>query len=190
MEALMTVQWKDPSDSQRLRELMATTSDAKQRDRYRAVLLAGEGWGDQRQLTREQIVAVVGRSRQFVDRWVAKYRAHGIEKLIPTPQKGRPSKLNEQEQEELKTMLDAGPSPEEGLSAYNGPILREKIERHFNKLYSLSGVYDLLHRLGYNDLMPRPIHPETDPAALEAFKKKSSRRNWRRSKPLILINVC
>ena len=45
--------------------------------------------------------------------------------------------------------------PKKGLAAYNGPILREKIQQRFGKLYSLAGVYALLHRLGYNDLMPR-----------------------------------
>ena len=45
------------------------------------------------------------------------------------------------------------------------------VER-FGKLYTLDGVYKLLHRLGYNDLMPRTTHPDTDPAELEAFKKK------------------
>ena len=29
----------------------------------------------------------------------------------------------------------------------------------------------LLHRLGYNDLMPRTTHPDTDPAERAAFKK-------------------
>ena len=67
---------------------------------------------------------------------------------------------------------------DEGLAAYNGPILRERIEQRFGKVYSLAGVYKLLHRLGYNDLMPRPRHPDTDPAALGAFKKTSCRGVW------------
>jgi hypothetical protein len=80
-------------------------------------------------------------------------------------------------------MLDAGPPPGEGLAAYNGPILRERIERRFGKAYSLAGVYKLLHRLGYNDLMPRPRHPGTDPAALEAFKKRNCPHAWLTSAP-------
>jgi hypothetical protein len=80
-------------------------------------------------------------------------------------------------------MLELGPPPAEGLAAYNGPILRERIEQLFGKVYSLAGVYKLLHRLGYNDLMPRPRHPDTDPAALEAFKKRNCRSAWTRSGP-------
>ena len=80
-------------------------------------------------------------------------------------------------------MLESGPASEEGIAAYNGPILREKIQQRFNVIYSLDGVYKLLHRLGYNDLMPRPRHPDADPAAVEAFKKTSCPGVWMRSDP-------
>jgi transposase len=32
-------------------------------------------------------------------------------------------------------------------------------------------VYDLLHRLGYSDLMPRPHHDEANPEVQEFFKE-------------------
>lgn len=179
----MKVVWKDASDEQRLAGLVATTSGAKQRDRYRVVLIAGRGLGERKELDREQIAAAVGRSRQFVDQWVGRYRRGGVDALVPKRQRGAAKRLTDEQEAELCAKLDAGPPPEEGLAAYNGPILRERIERWFGKLYSLDGVYKLLHRLGYNDLMPRPRHPETDPAALEAFKKTSCPSVWLSSRP-------
>ena len=68
----MRVNWKSGADEQRLVELVAVTSNAKQRDRYRVVLIAGRGLGGQVELEREQIAAVVSRSRQFVDQWVGR----------------------------------------------------------------------------------------------------------------------
>jgi len=168
----MTVDWKDAADAARLAELAAATSNAKQRDRYRVVLIAGAGLGNEPELQREQIAAAVGRSRQFVDEWVGRYRSGGIEALTPKPQPGAPRRLSPQQEAQLCAMLEAGPPPEEGIAAYNGPILREKIQQRFGKVYSLNGVYKLLHRLGYNDLMPRPAHPDADPAAQEEFKKR------------------
>lgn len=168
----MRVDWRDPADAQRLRELVAGEANAKQRDRYRAVLLAGQGLGDRRELTREQIAASVGRSRQFVDEWVGRYRGGGVESLRPRKQPGAAPKLTPAEQAELKAMLDAGPPEADGLAAYNGPILRGRIGERFGKLYSLPGLYALLHRLGYNDLMPRTTHPGSSPAAQEEFRKK------------------
>ena len=185
----MKVVWKNPDDAQRLGELVATTSNAKQRDRYRVVLIAGQGLGVQAELEREQIAATVGRSRQFVDQWVGRYRTGGLDALVPKRQPGAARRLSAEQEAQLCAMLEAGPGPEEGLAAYNGPILRERIEQLFGQAYSLAGVYKLLHRLGYNDLMPRPRHPDTDPAALEAFKKKNCRSAWTRSGPRTRTNA-
>ena len=197
----MKVDWKDPADRQRLRALIDVEPNAKQRDRYRVVLIAGEGMpgpgsgsgsgsgSGQPEVHREQIARTVGRSRQFVDEWVGRYRKGGIDALMPRRQPGAPCRLTLQEQQQLCAMLDAGPAPDEGLAAYNGPILRQKIAEHFGKLYTLDGVYKLLHRLRYNDLMPRTTHPDTDPAALEAFKKKSCPRSSSRSGPIIPISA-
>lgn len=161
---------------------MAAATSAKQRDRYRVVLIAGQGLGDRLELDRERIARTVGRSRQFVDQWVGRYRTGGIEALIPKRQPGAARRLSEQQEAQLCAMLDSGPPAEDGIAAYNGPILRERIEQCFGKVYSLPGVYKLLHRLGYNDLMPRPHHPDTDPAALETFKKKSCPSVWLNSR--------
>ena len=186
----MRVDWKDPADAQRLRGLAATEADARQRDRYRVVLLAGAGLSGEPELEREAIAAAVGRSRQFVDRWVGRYRRGGLEALERLRQPGAETRLDAREREELRALLEAGPLPEEGIAAYNGPVLREKIAARFGKLYSLSGVYALLHRLGYNDLMPRTTHPGSDPAAQEAFKKKSCPRPWPASPPPARANAC
>lgn len=185
----MKVLWKDEVDQQRLIDLTAAATNAKQRDRYRVVLIAGQGLGNDAELYREQIAATVGRSRQFVDEWVGRYRKGGIEALIPKRQPGAARRLTAGQEAQLCAMLEAGPAPEETIAAYNGPILREKIERLFGVVYSLNGVYKLLHRLGYNDLMPRPRHPDTDPSALEAFKKTSCPTVWISSRPGIPANA-
>jgi transposase len=179
----MKVDWKDAADERQLAELGASTANAKQRDRYRVVLIAGRGLGDEPELDRERIAAAVGRSRQFVDEWVGRYRRGGLAALVPRRQPGAARRLTAGQEAELCAMLEAGPPPEDGLAAYNGPILRERIEQRFGKVYSLNGVYKLLHRLGYNDLVPRPRHPDADPAALAAFKKTSCRGGWTRSAP-------
>jgi len=185
----MKVIWKNPDDADRLCELMAAETQALQRDRFRVVLLAGQGLGDRKELEREQIAAIVGRSRQFVDAWVGRYRRQGLPGLYARKQPGAVCKLTPEEAQEFLHWLEQGPTEEEKLAAYNGPILREKLQARFGKLYSLNGVYALLHRWGYNDLMPRTTHPDTDPAVLEAFKKKNSPRRWQRSRPPTQANA-
>jgi transposase len=180
---VMKVNWRSAADEQQLAGLVASAANAKQRDRYRVVLIAGRGLGGQPELEREQIAAAVGRSRQFVDQWVGRYRRGGIDALVPNRQPGAARRLDAGQEAALRAMLEAGPAPEDGIAAYNGPILREQIRQRFGKVYSLNGIYKVLHRLGYNDLVPRPRHPDTDPAALAAFKKKSCPSVWLSSRP-------
>jgi transposase len=186
----MKVDWKDAADAQRLATLVDATRDAKQRDRYRAVLIAGRGLGEEAELSRGRIADTVGRSRQFVDEWVGRYRKGGLDALTRRRQRGAARRLSAEQEAQLCQMLEAGPPPAEGIAAYNGPILRERIEQLFGTTYSLAGVYRLLHRLGYNDLMPRPRHPDTDPAALEAFKKRNCPTVWLSSKSSTPTSAC
>jgi hypothetical protein len=81
----MKVNWRNADDAEQLRIRIAEQTDAKQRDRYRVVLIAGQGLGEKPELQREEIAAVVGRSRQFVDSWVGRYRKGGLEALVATP---------------------------------------------------------------------------------------------------------
>ena len=97
----MKVSWKDASDEQRLVELVAASTSAKQRDRYRVVLIAGRGLGDRTELERKQIAAAVGRSRQFVDQWVGRYRRGDIDALIPKRQKGAPQRPSSEQEAQL-----------------------------------------------------------------------------------------
>ena len=71
-------------DVSRLRELARKERGAKQRDRYRAVLLALEG------LTEPEIRTRTARSRGFIQRWVYAYRDGGIEAIAAKKPPGQP----------------------------------------------------------------------------------------------------
>ena len=59
----------------------------------------------------------------------------------------------------------------QSISVMHGKDYQRILEKEFGKLYSLNGVYELMHRLGYSWLMPRPQHEKADPQAQEDFKK-------------------
>jgi transposase len=184
----MKVKLHAPTDLDRLRQLVRDQRGAKQRDRYRVVLIAAEGL-NRVEATREQIATAVGRSRQFVDEWVGRYRTGGTEALCARKQPGGNCKLTVDEREQLKLLLDAGPQP--GIDkhcVFGGRDVREIIHARFNKLYSPSGTYKLLHGMGYSWLCPRPHHPKGDPVAQDAFKKKSSKTS-RKFRRLVRTNV-
>src|SRR5688500_2356189 len=147
---------------------MAHENNAKQRDRYRAVLLAMEGFeGD-------EIAERVGRSPRFVDEWAGRYRKGGVEALVPKRQPGRPPKLTPDQEAALKARLDAGPRDTDGVCTLRGKDVCRIIEEDFGVVHTLGGIYDVLRRLGYSSLVPRPRHRKNDPQATQRFVEQDA----------------
>ena len=76
-----------PGDIELLKQKVRSETNAKQRDRYRAVMLALEG------MKTSDIMKKLDRSKNFVQRWSYAYRDGGITAAIPKPHTGRPFKL-------------------------------------------------------------------------------------------------
>lgn len=153
-----------PDDLTHLDRRIAGERNARQRDRFRAVRLALDG------LTCPVIRDKLGRSKDFVQTWCYAYRDCGIEAVVPRKQPGRSPKLSPPQEQELKARLDAGPRPEDGVCTLRGKDVARIVEEQFGVRYTLDGAYDLLRRLGYGSLRPRPTHRKNDPAAMEKFK--------------------
>jgi putative transposase len=163
----MHVTERSRGDRRKLAGLMRAESNAKQRDRLRAVALALEG---------HETLAIaerLGRSRAFVQRWVYAYRDHGLGGIRARKAPGRTPFLTGEEAERFRDRVTRGAQPEDGIATLRGRELQQILEKEFGKLYSLNGVYNLLHRLGFACLEPRPRHPKSDPAAIGRFKRSA-----------------
>jgi transposase len=144
--------------------------DARVATRLRAVLLALKG------RTHREISDDLAVSPRSVQSWVERYNASGakggVDALRDRPRPGQPKRLTPDEEHTLVAWLEKGPDLErDGVVAWRGPTLVDKIHAHFGKRFSLSGAYALLHRLGFEPLRPRPIHRKADRAAQEEFRK-------------------
>src|SRR5919112_1495969 len=95
----------------------------------------------------------------------------GLEALHDSPRTGRPRRLAPEHYPRLRQRLDAPPRPEDGVCALRGLDVRRILEREFGVMMGRQAVYDLLHRLGYGDLMPRPHHEGTNPEVQALFKE-------------------
>ena len=163
----MRVSERESGDVAELDRRAKSEPSALQRDRLRAVLLALEG---------EEAVAIartLSRSRRSVQDWVYAYRDGGIDQLKPKPRPGRPTKLPRDRETELMARLDAGARLSDGVCTLRGKDVVAILEREFGVKYSLDGAYDLLERLGYSCLSPRPLHEKSDPAAIASFKSQA-----------------
>lgn len=132
-----------------------------------------------------EIARALGFSRKAVAMWVSQYNYRGLEGLVDRPRRGRPCELKPQQLAELKARLDQGSTPEDGVSSLRGRDVQRIVEEQFGVLYCLNNIYDLLHRLGYSYLKPRPRHEKADPEVQEAFKKRSCPKSSGRFKPPI-----
>lgn len=151
-----------------------TEKIARLAQRIHGVYLAGKG------LTCPRIMAVTGAARRTIQQWVHKYNKQGIAGLKDKPRPGIPTKLSRKKELKFRKRIEAGPTKADGVSVLSGPAIRRILEREFGVLYSRQGLYDILHRLGYSCLCPRPRHENANPRLQAEFKKTLPRR-WIRS---------
>jgi transposase len=152
---------------EQLRLLARSDSDPKMVIRLHAIASAKGG------KTAGEVAEEVGYSRRGVQSWVKWYNQGGVEELRHQGGQGRKPTLNQAEQQKLKDRLDAGPLADQdgGVCTLRGLDVQRLLKQEFGKVRCLSAVYNLLHAIGYNNLLPRPQHKDADPARQEAFKK-------------------
>ena len=156
---------EDRDARERLQELAKQYRNTRTWPRLQAVILAKQGD------TAPEIARALGFSRRAVQAWVAAYNCGGLEALPDRPRPGRTPLLPPDQEARFLERIETPPGPEDGVCEWRGSDIRRILEQEFAARYSLSGVYKLLHRLGRNDLMPRPLHPEASPEAQEFFKE-------------------
>jgi transposase len=133
--------------------------------RVQALVLAKQG------RTAEDIARALGCSLRAVKNWVAQYNRGDIAALHERPRSGRPPRLAPQEYPRLKQRLDAPPRPEDGVCTLRGLEIQRILEEEFGVRMGLQTVYDLLRRIDYSSLMPRPQHEQANPEVQEFFKE-------------------
>lgn len=131
-------------------------------------------WQARAGLTEPQITASIGLARRTVQTWVRRYNEEGLAGLRDRLGRGRQPILSPEEQQAVAQRLEAGPQ-EGDVCSLRGLDFQKFIKDRFGKLMSLSAVYDLLHDLDYEWLVPRSKHRKSDPEAITAFKKSSRR---------------
>jgi transposase len=155
---------EDHHTYQELQRLIRKQTQVRVALRVQMVVLAKRGQ------TAPQIASLLGGSRRLVQKWVYRYNAQGLEGLADRYRGGNQRRLTDAQEQQIREYLDQqAADPQAGVR--RAEDLRPWIAQHFGVLYALSGLYQLLHRLGYSCLMPRPRHHKADPMAQEAFKK-------------------
>jgi transposase len=162
----MHVEAHEPIEQlQRLRRLKSHRAIAT---RLQIIILARQG------RTAPQIAAATGISRRPVQAWVRRYNGEGVAGLWDRPRPGQPTKLRRDQQEAFRQRMLAGPTAADGgLCTLRGRDAQRILAQEFGAPYSLGGAIDLLHRLGFSCLRPRPRHRQNDPPAMQRWLERA-----------------
>jgi transposase len=113
--------------------------------------------------------------------WVHRFEESGLAGLKDKPKSGRTPKLTEGNLKELSTVLHNNRPDEFGYNTvtWNGPILKEYIQKHFHVTYKKAQIYNLLKKLGFTYQKGKAQYPEADEQKRDEFRatiKKTKRR--------------
>lgn len=134
----------------------AKRSNASAAYKINAVILLGTNWNLKK--VKEALLL----DDETLKSYVAKYREGGIQELIATNYSGSPSQLSEKQTEQLREEL------EKNIHLTSASVI-EYVDNALGIVYSLSGMRDLLHRLGYEYKKPKLVPGNPDIEAQEIF---------------------
>lgn len=162
----MTV--KEYRSVKELLKLAKSQTNARIARRIQAIAFAQQGY------TCVEIAQMTAYSRRAIQSWVAKYNTYGIDGLKEQHRSGRKPNLPAASYEQFSSRIDAGPTKNDAVATLYGKDIQKILSKEFGVIYSLNGVYQLLHRLGYSYLAPRPRHQRADIKVQQDFKKTSA----------------
>jgi transposase len=162
-------------DAEALRSLARASRDPAQTRRLLALsaIYAGS--------SRSEAAALGGVGLQTVRDWVLAFNADGPDGLIDAKAPGARPRLNAQQREALRALVEQGPMPAvHGVVRWRLIDLAQILLEDHGVAVSEQTLSRVLRAMGYRKLSARPRHRAQDPQAADAFKKPSPPA-WRRS---------
>ena len=130
--------------------------DKRQADRVKAVLALSKDW------SAAQIAEILLFDEKTTRHYFDRYQQGGLQALLEDNYSGAESRLDEHQMSELDAYLE-----EHILPAAKSVIAH--IDNQYGVGYSVSGVTDLLHRLGFSYKKPTHVPGKQDPVKQQAF---------------------
>lgn len=133
--------------------------DKRQADRVKAVIALSKGWSAAQ--VAEILLFDEKTSRHYFDR----YQKGGLGALLDDNYSGAEPKLDTHQMRELEGYL-------EGHILPDAKSVIAHIDKQYGVRYSVSGVTDLLHRLGFSYKKPSHVPGKQNPAQQQSFLKE------------------
>ena len=133
--------------------------DKRQADRVKAVIALSRGW------SAAQVAEILLFDEKTSRHYFERYQQGGLKALLDDHYSGAEPKLDTHQMSELEGYLE-----EHILPDAKSVIVH--IDKLYGVRYSVSGVTDLLHRLGFSYKKPTHVPGKQDPAQQQAFLKE------------------
>lgn len=161
-----------------LRAAAARALDAKQTRRILAIAMVLEGH------SRQLAAAACGMDRQTLRDWVHRYNEAGVAGLSDHRAPGRQPYLSAAQLREVAQWVTDGPDPQtDRVVRWRCADLRDRIAARFDVHLHERTIGKILKKLNFSSMSARPLHPKSDLAAQEAFKKTLPQLPAPRSRP-------
>ena len=165
-------------DAEALRGLAKGSRDPAQTRRLLALSVIAAGG------SRSEAAEIGGVGLQTVRDWVVAFNVDGPDGLIDGKAPGARPRLNADQRETLKALVEQGPTPAaHGVVRWRLCDLAQILAEDHGVSVSEQTLSRTLRAMGYRKLSARPRHHAQDPDAAAIFKKASPTA-WRRSRRL------
>lgn len=160
-----------------LRHSHRETKRKRDADRIKTIVLLGLGW------TSAQIGEALLMDDDTIKRYLKRYQAGGLPSLLKDQYKAKQPKLTKMELEDLFCHLQ-----DELYLTVQEIIVY--VKKKTKVAYSVSGMTDLLHRLGFVYKKPKIVPGKADPQAQKAFIKHYDeiKKNKRKNDPIYFMD--
>ena len=120
----------------------------------------------------KELATYCGDSERTLQSWLKNVDEKGWDSLVAIKQSGRPTKLTNQQVDEIKATILAGPEAA-GYDVWDGPTLSAYIKDKYNIDYGVRACQGLMHKMGLSMIRPQmyPSLENPDNEAREDFKK-------------------
>jgi transposase len=115
------------------------------------------------------IAKVFNTSRVSIMKWIKDFSEMGVDGLKLKPGRGRKRIVNEEE----RSLIAEWIQKDSGITI---KALRLKIKSELGKEVGQTATHEIMMRLGYSYITPRPSHYKKKAESQSEFKKKSARR--------------
>ena len=130
--------------------------DKRQADRVKAVIALSKGW------LAAQVAEILLFDEKTCRHYFERYQQGGLQALLDDNYSGAEPKLDAHQMSELEDYLEEHILPD-------AKSVIAHIYQQYGVRYSVSGVTDLLHRLGFSYKKPTHVPGKQDPAQQQAF---------------------